>query len=404
MANWQFLYTYGGGNVDSVGSWRNLTGSAVLSASKVSSGSAGFNNPMAGVYRCTFTSPTTITCAVVSMQDTGNPLIWAGAATVTADGSTANLNVISGWSIVFASDVQTGDVFEIGCGCYLDTTLNTWQRILSFGPRVASYISGTRALITKNIYGATLSDCMLVATNAVRVENDQAGDRPFHSLYQTGMFDPTADDDLNGTAVTFANYAAGSPATVDLLIDGETQDVIDVAADSMVPDGEDLSCDGSTVYRFPSGSKFQGVEFVLSDSLTGSDTATLYVSNGGESVQIGDDNGSYVAGPAGLILTETGEAAGDITDDGEVDFSIRMLPSPDATDLNMRSFSLRVVGMDGTTMVSNEYQGSFFLTVGEAALNCRINVMSDAYPKPGGGYYGSWKDYLAANGITFVDA
>ena len=373
-------------------------------------------------------------------MDVANPLLFSGTRSVVADGVTANLNILPGWSVVFSYYVGYGDVFEIGIGCYLDTDLMHWQRVLSFGPRLRGYASSAREITIKNTSGGELTDCVVVVTNAARVENDQAADRPFHAFYQQGLLNPTPDDDLDGMAVTFHNHATGSPATVDLLVDGDPVDVYDVTNSALMPGGVGLNCDETTVYRFVTGSKYQSVHFILSPSLAETDTATLYVSDGGDAVRISTGSGAAVSGPSGLVVTETGQDAGTVTDDGEV--AVQLVLDPDAYSsvaLNARSFSLRVQGMNGTTPVCVEHQGSFFLAIGEAPLNFRITAVQEKYPRPHyspdpgnpgqyiaddegeyvrseedprvfvlvtedptGGYYASYGSYLSANGVIIT--
>ena len=440
MADWQILYNYGGSDRDISGYWRNVSGSPVVSAAPLASGAASFASPIAGVYRFTFESPSTVSCDRQGNQDVSNPLLFSGTRSVTADGATVNLNLLPGWGVVLSSFVGSGDTFEIGVGCYLDTDLMHWQRVLSFGPRLKSYASGSREVTAKNISGVELTDCVVVVTNAARVENDQAADRPFYAFYQQGLLNPTADADLDGMAVTFDNYTAGSPATVDILVDGDILDIYDVTNSALMPDGVGLNCDDTTVYRFVTGSKYQSVHFILSSSLTETDTATFYVSDGGDAVKISIGSGTAVSGPSGLVLTESGQDAGTVTDDGEVD--IQLVLDPDAyssTTLNARSFSFRVQGMDGTTPVCVEHQGSFFLALGEAPLNFRITAAQEKYPRPhyspdpgnpgeyisddeglyvrseqdprvfllatedpSGGYYASYGSYLSANGVIIT--
>lgn len=520
MSEFQLLCTYNSSDRDVTGYWRNVIGSPVLLSSKISAGEAGDASPIAGVYRFRFETATTVSVRRVNLQDSSNPLLYSGVRTVVCDYMTENINFLPGWGLVFRGDVQVGDEFEIGIGCYLNGT--QWVRILSFGPRLAGSISTDRTLKAKNVSAGTLTDCIAVATNAIRVKNDQAGDRPFATFTQTGVLNPEPDDDLNGAEVTFDNYVAVVPATGDLLLNGQPCGVWDVAAEEANLTGEGLICDGETyyqisvydendfgfvitsefsivwdeglevpdglvfeitnqveatvptfdilvdgdsidlydvkagtlvpggtqlttgtTYRFADGTKYQSGQFTLSDDLEATDTATIYVSDGGAGVWLAPDGGSFVPGVQGIDLTERGQDDGVIAASGQVEFQIRISPaSAETADLNQRSFSLRLVGLDGGgDEVDLEHQGSFLVAQGDGQLLIRITATNEAYQRPryaedpenpgeyipdeGGEYvedlinpgsfvhysadpnngnYGNYLDYLAANGVTFVDA
>jgi hypothetical protein len=438
MSGWQILHTYNGIDRDITGCWRNVTGSPVRSAAKVAPGAPGFASPIAAVYRFTLVSPAAVSCRGISNEDSLNPLIFSGTRSVIADGATVNLHLLPGWGIVLASDAQAGDVFEIGVGCCLDEDFMSWQRILSFGPRMTGYTSAARTVTAKNISGGTLTNCIAAITNAVRVGNDQGPARPFHAFYQQGMLNPTADQDQDGVPVTFANYVPGSPCTVSMLIDGNGEDIYDVAADRVLPRGIGLKCDGATLYAFLHGSKYQSARFILAADLAEPDSATLFVSDGGESVWVSSGSGTPVAGPSGLTLTETGKSYGVITHNAAV--SIHLVVDPNSyssADLNARGFSFRVQGYERhNSRISIEHQGSFLPALGEAALNIRISTVQERYMRPhysedsanpgeyiedeqgdyvrdeqdpriyiratedpNGGYYAKYGGYLASNGI-----
>ncbi len=441
MAAWQVLHTHDGVDRKIVGCSRNVKGTPVKSARKILQGSAGAAVPMAGVYRYTFETSTTVSCARISKMDYANPLVFSGVRSVTTDGTFENLNLLPGWAIVMAEDAHPGDVFEIGIGCVLEADGMTWHRVLSFGPRLAGYRSASVELVAKNASGVPLSDCMVTATNAIRAQNLGDSTSPFLMFRQTGPLNPFADDDPNGASVSFGQYSLlGHPHKyADILVNGQPVDIHDVAANKLIPGGKELVCDGTTTYRFADGSKHQSGTFILAEQMGPALTATLHVSDGAESVRIHDGTGSVVSGPAGLILTQDGEDRGRISAGGTARFEVQIDPTErPAADLNARSFSLRVSGMDGETPVSVEHQGSFVLISGTGELNLRIDSVSRAYARPrysedpevpgnyieddeglyvedeqnpgtfilatedpNGGYYGNYADYLSANGITF---
>jgi len=444
MADWQVLYTHRGVDRDIAGYWRNVKGTPVRTAQKVPAGSPGFASPMAGVYRYRFETSTTVSCARISTMEYANPLIFPGERPVIADGTADNLNLLSGWSVVVAEDARPGDFFEIGVGCLLDTDLATWCRILSFGPRLVGYPSTSIPLAARNASGVPLSDCVVVATNAIRAHNHDSPTSPFLIFRQTGLLNPFADSDPTGAPVSFAQYSLfGHPHKyADIYVNGEPIDIHDVTANRIMPDGKRLVCDGTTVYRFADGSKYQSGTFVLPELMGLNLYATLYVSDGAESVKIGNEAGNVVSGPAGLALTQNGEQSGRISVGHSASFEVRIDPTNrSAADLNARSFSLRLLGMDGDRPVSLEHQGSFVLVAGAAELNLRVNTVSGKYPRPhysedsgnpgkyveddegiyvedeqspgtfilatddpNSGHYGNYADYLSGNGITFTNA
>lgn len=343
MSGWQFQYDYASSDINVVGSSRNVTGSPLVSASVISEHTAGSRTPIAGIYRFTMVTTSTVKVEIVDSGDTNNPLVYSGTRSVTADGATVNKNLLPGWSIVLASDLDAGDIFEIGSGCYYDSDNGVWERILTLGYGLPGFSTSPVVMKVENTSGYTQTNSKLVATNAARIDNTEAPDRPFFAFRQTGILSPTSHSNLSGKAVTFANFASGSPNTVDILVDGSQIDVYDVTNQVSMPNGTTLKCDGTTVYRFADGTAYQSCEFILSSSLTASDTATIYVSDGGESVELSSAGVSYVAGTTGIDLTEADQVTGTVTDDGEVEFYLRKnISSGEDKDLNLRSFSLRV--------------------------------------------------------------
>jgi hypothetical protein len=341
MADWQILTNYGT-DVDIIGSSRNVTGASLSSATKIDFHDEGAMSAIAGVYRFTMESSTEVSVEIVSNFDTKNPLIYSGNRTVVADGSTPNYNLLPGWAVIISGTPVTEDVFEIGPGCYWDSSNQVWYRALSIGPVIPGFATTEKELIVKNISGGSITNSMVLATNAARVENDQTATRPFFTFRLIEDLNPTADSDLDGRAVTFDNL---SGSTVDILIDGSPIDVYDLAAGSLIPDGEGLGCNGTSIYKFADGTPLQGIEFILSADLAETDTATIYVSDGGDSVELATAEGSFVSGPTGITLTEDEQVDGTVTDDGEVTFRLRIKPgSSETTDLNLRSYSLRLIG------------------------------------------------------------
>ena len=82
-------------------------------------------------------------------------------------------------------------------------------------------------------------------------------------------------------------------------------------------------------------------------------------------------------------MTEVGQAAGIITPAGIVDFKLSLRPpEAAASQLNARSFSLRTVGLSGSTVVGLEHHGSLAVIEGHALLSLRVSAVKEAYPRP----------------------
>ncbi|MDQ7785718.1 MAG: hypothetical protein RDU20_22750 [Desulfomonilaceae bacterium] len=444
MEDWRVLYNYRGTDRDIAGYWRNVRGTPIKSARKVPADSPGFATPMAGVYRYTFETSTSVSCTRISRMDYGNPLFFSGVRPVVADGVVENLNLLSGWAVVAARDARVGDIFEIGVGCLPNTDQRSWFRVLSFGPRLAGHPSSDLTLIALNTSGVPLHDCIVTVANAVRAENHGGPASPFSVFRQSGLLNPVPDADPNGAVVSFEQYSLfGSPHTyARILVDGRPMDILDIAADRIVPGGTQLICDGATVYGFPSGSKYQSACFSLSEQMGTSVSATLYVADGAESVWLRNASGNFVSGPAGVVVTANGEPRGRISAGAAAAFTVRIDPAaPASTALEARSFSLRLLGMDGDRPAVVEHQGTFVVAAGAAGLNVRIASVAERYARPRysedpdvpgnftedsdgeyvedernpgtfipatedpqGGCYGHYTDYLAANGIRFTHA
>lgn len=343
---WQIQYQVISSWVNMAVSYRNVTGTPLSYAQIVAERDEGHATPMAGVYRFTCASyagggTAGFTCALVDEKDTGNPVVPSGTQTIYVD-DTENIDIIPGVDIRLTDDMDAGDIFEIGIGCYWSSTLGSWIRPVTFGPVLPGHETSYRTLRAINVSGKQLSSCKIVATNHCRVENDQSESRPFYSFRQTGILNPTADGDSNGRVITFANVAGG---TCDILVDGVAYDIYDVTNEATVTDGEGLEADDTTVYRFADGTILQSCEFVLSSSLSSSDTATIYTSDGGESVEVSSSLGYWYAGPTGIDVTESGKATGVVGIGGYMAFYLRANPNANEdSDLNPRAYSLRVSG------------------------------------------------------------
>ncbi|MBI4962505.1 MAG: hypothetical protein HY913_04450 [Desulfomonile tiedjei] len=433
MAQWQILCPYEGSDLDIDGYVRNIIGGAVKAATRIDQDQEGYASRPAGVHRFRFASQTELLWFKYDQQT-------SVSKTVVCDSTTENLNVLPGWSFKFREWTQPGDEFLAVIGGLFDGSAPI--RTLSYESRVSGFPDSEKAFRVKNISGETQTNCSLVATNAVRVENAAAHpSKPFLCFYQSGSSNPITDGDVNGLQVTFDNWTDGTPPTVDILIAGDSVGILDVAANSLIPYGTRLKCDGTTLYRFANGTKWQSGTFILSPDLEESDTALIFVSDGGDQVELAQATGAFTRGANGIELTQTGQATGTVLNDGAVSVRLRLNPRVGLnSSLNPRSFSLRPVGTKGAADTSRDYQGTFWIEDLDVQKNLiwRIQALLERYklpryspnpnpppayiPDPNGlhiedpqnpgahilasgtpsqGHYESIEEILSANGVTF---
>jgi hypothetical protein len=343
MTSWQVQSSYNGSLVDADVDSRNVVGSPLVSVGRVGARESGSNTASSGVFRLTMQSTTTVSVLVQHYGDLNSPVVFTGTSTVVADGSTQNLNLVLGLSVVLSSHAASGDVFEIGVGCHWDSDSSSWVRILPLDLVVSPSTSEERTLYAKNISGSTQCNSELTISNSMRVVNGQAVNRPFFAFRQTGLTNPVADSNLNGKPVTFTDLVEGTPNTVSILIGGPGVNVYDVTNDASLSNGVGLKCDETTIYRFDDSSDYRSGEFILSSGVTETDTAVVYVSDGGDFVEISDGNSAFVAGTSGIYLTEENAPEGVVTNSTAVPFKVRLISPPGKTlALNQRQFSIRV--------------------------------------------------------------
>lgn len=337
---WTIEIPVAGVNTDVSGAYRNVINTPCVSITRVADYAAGDLPCLAGIYRFTFASATTVICECIEADDQRNELTFSTARTVTCDDSTPNYNLLPGWAVVLSATAAEDDVFEIGIGCQFDTTDYIWTRGTTLG-RVIPALSGTeRLLYAHNDSTEVQCNTRLVATNTAWIENSESYTRPFLSFRQTGETNPTAHEDLDGITISFDNLSSG---TVDILVDGAAISVYDVTNDTTIGTGTGLECDGTTVYRFSDGTAYQSIEFVLSASLAETDTATIYVSDGGSFIELSDGSNGWVAGTTGLYIQSSGLGEGVVDADDSIAFYVRPNAGAGAdSTMNLRAYSLRI--------------------------------------------------------------
>lgn len=341
---WEINYNYNGSDYALDVSFRNVIGSPVLSAEVIPSLFSGGFRPLAGVFKFTMMSTTTLKIEAVHPEDIKSPSLFSGTKTVVADGATENISVLAGISLILTNTAVAGDVFEIGIGCFYDEATLSWVRVTPLGLCYPNIIPVARTLRIENTTSHIQCGTYIVATNSIRCVNSVYATRPFKCFRQTGAFDPTAHIDMLGEAVTFTDFVSGSPNTASILVGGSPIDIYDVTNSETITNGVDLSCDGSTVYRFADGTAYQSGEFVLSSSLEVTDTATLFVSDGGSFVELSNTVDDYVSGPTGVSVTSENCPDGVVSANSYVEINVRISnPGDYDITLNPRLFSLRVI-------------------------------------------------------------
>lgn len=320
--------------------YRNIFGSPAVQVARKSALTEGANHPPAGVYRIKILENSIAEIRVNDSRDWKNPLHGVTKA-VVLDSDTENLNLVPGISVIFSALSQVNDVVEIGVGA-VNPYLTTVYRglclgIITLGAQVRELLFALR-----NDYSNPQVLSRVRATNAIRVVNTQTGSRPLFAFRQTGILNPTADADTTGRSVTFDNLVPGSPATVDLLVDGELISLYDVTNEQAVT-SQGIKADETTIYRFADGSVHQSGEFLLAADLQESDSAVIYVSDAGDMVQLATLVADWVVGSTGVVLTGSDCPVGVVDIGQEVFFRLRVNP-PESADavLNQRQFSLRV--------------------------------------------------------------
>lgn len=296
----------GGGGEDE--SWRNIVGTPVISII-----TNGEGNLLAGLYTLTFATGSvvpgvTATCKINS-ADPKNPNINLVGVTVQIDGSTLNINVIRGLSIVFSSSGSFTESWsaEVYVGAYYDAVPGV-ERVTAFGTIDAGDTSDEERLAIRND-GSTIGiDCSVQIVNKTRFVHTNG--TPFAKMYQLQL-NPTADADLDGEPVTFSNYTAGSPKTIDMQVGGVGYNMENLNTGESHPGGAALEIDGTTPYKFADGTKYQGVVIVLSTTIVdNTPTADIFISDGAQFVEIAPDlsgaAGTWQDGTTNLELTEDG--------------------------------------------------------------------------------------------------
>lgn len=168
-----------------------------------------------------------------------------------------------------------------------------------------------------------------------------------------------------------------------LLIDAVEQEVIDTSTDLRIGVGEGLVL--GTEYRFPSDSKYRSVVFSLSEALSETDTATIWVSDGGEMVELSSDGVSYSHAGSGILITSDGQDPGVMGSVQIFAWWMRLRCEQfKESDLNQRWFSLRAVGYEAAgDERCTAHVGTFeIIDVAQTVLTAQLSVIQNEFPRP----------------------
>jgi hypothetical protein len=344
MSDWSLSYNVGGVMETADVSFRNAKGPLISSVALIEPYAAGYQPPPAGIFVIEAVSPISVLVYHKSIVDLKSPVLSAVPKEIIPGVINPNRELISGLDIRFGNGVFEGWKAEIGVGCFWVRGAGIWQRLTSFGIGAQGVTGSSQMIYIKNNTGTDQSNCKILAENSVRVVNGTSFSCPFYSFRQTGLLNPDPDYDLLGSAVTFANLVEGTPNTIDILVRGLSLDVYDVTHETLIVDGLQLLCDGETVYRFDDGTIYRSCEFVLSTLTSESDTATIYVSDGGDFIELYNPaTGAFVAGSSGVYMTSDNCGLGVVLADDSVMIEARINP-PSGKDitLNQRQISFRI--------------------------------------------------------------
>lgn len=284
-------------------SFRSSVGTPIIAIRK-----RGNFQQRSDIYRLTFSAVvpgTSATCHVATDQP-HNPSRNTPGVAVVLDGTTWNANVIEGLEIQFSSSGSFTSAWaaQVFYGSFWDTVALTENHILDVGTVVAGNTTTAKRIKVKNDGADLGASCTIRAVNGVRIKNDQAIDRPFTKMEYT-----TVSQTVNfspGYAISFANKVG---SVIDIKVDGLNRDVKRVDTGVVFPGGAAVPADGVVLLEWTTG-PLTGLRFILSSSVANADTATIFVSNGAQYVEIAPDvsgvAGTWQAGTTPLTLTQDG--------------------------------------------------------------------------------------------------
>jgi len=249
----------------------------------------------------------------------------------TPETPVAQPQIIPGLNIIlnpfFALTIN--DEFVVSVGGIYSESEDRQVQFLSFGSRPSSGPeSDTVDLVITNDSGVTLTDVKANVVNKICTWQDSTAinpkaDVPFKAIAQVSTLNPKFEETL-GFSEDYPDISFTVGTTANLLIDDFGYDVYDVATETLYPKGEGLAFDGTTQYKMSDTSPYPGLLFILSENLTDSDLASLYVTNGSDVFDIKLSSGDTWTGEGEKIALSDSLANG-----ANVTVSIRANPHLD---------------------------------------------------------------------------
>jgi len=295
---------------------------------------------IAGQYTLLWADATTL--SVTAADGSKNPNHDASVS-VTCDGSTPNLDVILGASLVFSASCTTGWTAVVSVGAKM-TALGVMTRTLDVGVIDAGSSSSNQQVTACNIGSDDAVECDIQAMPAMYWTQSGAGDI-------VDLIDNHTDDtrehsaSAGSYAITFANWGndpgGSGKKSCDILVDGNT------AVATAVMDGATRYQYGVAAYD-DINDYAEGLSFILADSTDDPSavTITLTVMEGWQWVELAEDSGgspgSWGSGP--VDLTESGETTGTITSSGKAYAHTRWSPPDGTSPSDLRGYRLGLRG------------------------------------------------------------
>lgn len=278
----------------------------------------------------------------VTPQDSKNEHGGASLG-VIADGATINKNVLPGVGLVFSASLANGWTAKVSIGALMDSG-GTTSRRFNVGTVEAGAMSTQRQIAARNVGSEDSTSTEVYALPGFFVDGSGVEeyikfiknhtDPGRHALATPGDY-----------VITFANYIAGSPDTVDVYVNKDGG-----GANKAI---EDAKLD-ETMYQYGIAGYIDGGDYLpgmaialLANGDPTSKTFTIHVREGDDWVEFAPDSsgspGTWQSGP--LTLTELGQTTGTITASGHALFWIRVNVPGSADPGDMRMVNLRARGL-----------------------------------------------------------
>jgi hypothetical protein len=266
------------------------------------------------------------------------------------------------WELDFDTGEELFNKLIVTCGADSDQQPTNIKVYAYYGGAYHEVASETSLTITDDAFTVAWSQDTAASKYKIEV-TDTAGNAVLDIIhFQFSFVDPTI--------------------TYQLLIDGEEQEVIETTTGAIVPVGTGIAL--NTEYQFPDSSKYRGLVFKLSSLFTVTDTATIYVSDGGASVELGLSEDAFVLGSSGIEITGASQEDGVVGDGQTVTFYLRLRCNDTLTsEMNQRNYSLRVVGYDEDgNELTIEHVGAYNVADIGASLSLQLSLIQNEYDRP----------------------